>query len=482
MAKRKSSKGLGRRATVKAGPAKRFFVSMLTRDIELSDAILDLLDNCVDGIAREKKRLGDESKTYKGYWAKISATPNGFEIWDNCGGIPRKVAIDYAFMLGRPDLSTDADIETVGMYGIGMKRAMFKLGLESNVQSQTDATAYEVSISESWMNNDDLWDLTLAPMSPEFDENGTRISVTELHPGIARQFSTASTFLEDLSNEIASHYAVILGRGFNVHLNGSKIKPADLRILVPKKLGPNASEATIEPYLFTGKFDDVEIELAVGFYRSLATEDEIDELSKRSMKQNAGWTVICNDRIVLYNDKSPKTGWGTGGVPGFHNQFISIAGVVSFRSKSSLHLPLNTTKRGIDTSSEIYHIVLPYMQKGLKKFTSFTNDWKKQPELASEYFSELNLVPAHKVSAKLMKDDSGSKIRTHKDRGEARYYAPELPKPPKAEVKNRRISYKALKSEIAIVADYYFESEPSMEELGIECFKESLALAKEARG
>ena len=114
------------------------------------------------------------------------------------------------------------------------------------------------------------------------------------------------------------------------------------------------------------------------------------------------------------------------------------------------------------------------MQKGLKKFTSFTNDWKKQPELASEYFSELNLVPAHKVSAKLMKDDSGSKIRTHKDRGEARYYAPELPKPPKAEVKNRRISYKALKSEIAIVADYYFESEPSMEELGIECFKESL--------
>ena len=33
-------------------PVKRFFVDMLTRDIALEDAILDLLDNCVDGILR----------------------------------------------------------------------------------------------------------------------------------------------------------------------------------------------------------------------------------------------------------------------------------------------------------------------------------------------------------------------------------------------------------------------------------------------
>jgi hypothetical protein len=33
-------------------PTKRFFVSMLTRDIALDDAILDLLDNCLDGVTR----------------------------------------------------------------------------------------------------------------------------------------------------------------------------------------------------------------------------------------------------------------------------------------------------------------------------------------------------------------------------------------------------------------------------------------------
>ena len=42
--------------TVDASPVKSFFVEMLTRDIELGDAILDLLDNCVDGILRHNEK------------------------------------------------------------------------------------------------------------------------------------------------------------------------------------------------------------------------------------------------------------------------------------------------------------------------------------------------------------------------------------------------------------------------------------------
>jgi len=38
-------------------PTKQFFVSMLTRDINLADAILDLLDNCLDGALRRAKAV-----------------------------------------------------------------------------------------------------------------------------------------------------------------------------------------------------------------------------------------------------------------------------------------------------------------------------------------------------------------------------------------------------------------------------------------
>jgi hypothetical protein len=77
---------------VNASPTKRFFVSMLTRDIELRDAILDLLDNCIDGILRTRSEVADLERPYAGYWAKIIATPGKFAITDNCGGIPKSIA------------------------------------------------------------------------------------------------------------------------------------------------------------------------------------------------------------------------------------------------------------------------------------------------------------------------------------------------------------------------------------------------------
>ena len=40
--------------TVDSSPTKEFFVEMLTRDIDLTDAILDLLDNCLDGVLRKR--------------------------------------------------------------------------------------------------------------------------------------------------------------------------------------------------------------------------------------------------------------------------------------------------------------------------------------------------------------------------------------------------------------------------------------------
>lgn len=51
-------------------PTKEFFVGMLTRDIELSDAILDLLDNCLDGVIRQKREVDRNSTKnyYEGFF------------------------------------------------------------------------------------------------------------------------------------------------------------------------------------------------------------------------------------------------------------------------------------------------------------------------------------------------------------------------------------------------------------------------------
>jgi hypothetical protein len=118
-------------ATAARGLAtKDFFVGMLTRDIELSDAILDLLDNCLDGIVRQKKEANKNQNPqfYKGYYSTLTIMQDKFIIEDNCGGIPREITEKYAFRMGRSSDKIDDDLPTVGIYGIGMKRAIFKIG------------------------------------------------------------------------------------------------------------------------------------------------------------------------------------------------------------------------------------------------------------------------------------------------------------------------------------------------------------------
>ena len=39
---------------IHADPSKEFFIDMLTRDISLSECVLDLLDNSVHGLIRHK--------------------------------------------------------------------------------------------------------------------------------------------------------------------------------------------------------------------------------------------------------------------------------------------------------------------------------------------------------------------------------------------------------------------------------------------
>ena len=288
---------------VDALPSKLFFVKMLTRDISLDDAILDLLDNCVDGVLRQLTASNDGSldteQPYQGYWAKITATPEKFSIEDNCGGIPRDIAINSAFRLGRPDLDRDKDIATVGVYGIGMKRALFKMGQNSKVVSQHQGDTYVVEIPAEWLDDDSVWKLELDNLDDELDDDGTCITITDLLPNIARQFDKDNhNFLEDLEKSIRSLFALIIKKGFKVYLNEAELLPESLDILYPDDF----TQGEISPYAYRATVDNVSVQFTVGFYRELASDKEIENEHKiPRASHNAGWTVICKDRVGVCN-------------------------------------------------------------------------------------------------------------------------------------------------------------------------------------
>ena len=114
--------------TVDASPTKAFFVNMITRDITLEDTILDLIDNSVDAAWHSEGGRGMEladSVDLSAYQISIFASPERFSIRDNCGGMTLDDAVEHAFSFGRR-ASQELEEYSIGVYGIGMKRAVFQ--------------------------------------------------------------------------------------------------------------------------------------------------------------------------------------------------------------------------------------------------------------------------------------------------------------------------------------------------------------------
>ncbi len=440
-----------------ASPNKAFFVSMLTRDIELQDAILDLLDNCVDGLQRSTKgRRVDPNLPYKGYFARLIIRPDMFRIRDNCGGIPPGEAKDRAFMMGRPS-GVDDGLATVGRYGIGMKRAIFKLGKSAEVFSKHGNHAFRVDFTREWMDDPNDWDLPMLRMATKSDAaDGTRITIQDLRDEVADRFDTDNdNFLSEFGRYVSRYYSLIISKGFQVFINSELIEPAPFLLFDTPPSG--RKEKGIEPYILRTTVDGVRIEIYAGLFRPIPSDQELEkERDSKVTREESGWTIACNDRVVLYRDRTHVTGWGTGGVPSWHGQFMAFGGVLLLSSNDVTKLPLTTTKRGIDVSSRLYAVVLDYMREATKLFTAFTNKWKKAgDELTAEVFSKastVGLTELRQISQRL----PATAIRKFGPSTEARLQRPDLPLPKDAN-RNVRISYEKARDEVAELAEYLFE-------------------------
>lgn len=340
---------------VSAEPTKGFFIEMLTKDVALSDAIADLVDNSVDAA-----RAIRPNKEFEGLHVRIAFDTEHFRIEDNCGGIPIDVARKYAFRFGRPT-DVEAIPYSIGRFGVGMKRALFKLGRWFRVDSRTRKERFvlEVDVAD-WQEPERKWEFRFneidedAPTVPE-DKRGTTILVRQLIPGVSDEFGL-DNFKTALVKGLELAHQFALAHGFEITINATKLKPKALRLLVADEL---------KPALYRAKLDGtggppVSVTLYAG----------IDE----SKPDEAGWDVFCNDRLVLGADQTRVTGWsGRGGVPKFHNQYARFRGYAFFEAEDPAKLPWNTTKTGIDHDSPLYQAIQQQMIGLMKPVVTFLN-------------------------------------------------------------------------------------------------------------
>jgi hypothetical protein len=378
-----------------ASPTKDFFVRMITKDISLEDCILDLIDNCLDGARKVKQSTTAESavESYSGFEARVDLSDVNFQIVDNCGGIKIAEAIDYAFHFGRrPDAPAEADY-SIGLYGIGMKRAIFKIGNLIDIFSSTASEAFRTVINvKQWLarsssdGKTEDWDFDMDDASVD-PNTGTTIRVAELYPPIAMQFGNPE-FANALARIVARDYAQFISKGFAIFINGKKIHGFEFTVRQSDEFKPIRTCYADE--------SGVQVEIIAGM--AGAPPDELQATEGRSDTDYFGWFVLCNDRVILAADKSNRTVWGDGDFPAWHYQYNGFVGMVLFNSKDPNLLPWRTTKRDVEGNSPVYRRAVERMKDATRPWIKYTNDRRANLDDARRREASAPIQPLFGVS------------------------------------------------------------------------------------
>lgn len=377
---------------VVALPAKRFFVGMLVKDIELVPAIIDLVDNSIDGAKRIRDPIGDSSaatsvgesptsasvqRRYEGLQIKLTVTADRFEIEDNCGGIDLDWARNYAFRFGRPE-DKAGPIGEVGQFGIGMKRALFKMGGKFTVTSTTTKNAFTLPVDvNAWLADPAPdWSFELSDVDEDthipMDQTGTVIEVEELHPLIAAEMASEQ-FANRLRDALRLRQALVLAQGIEISVNNDPVGEFEPELLSSEQVKP-----IVEQEQIAANGGHVEMRLFAGLVRLREREAELDDDEAEGFRAppEAGWYLYCNDRLLLAADRTRLTGWGEAAAA-YHPQYRQFRGYVLLEGDAK-YMPWTTTKTAVDEDNVVFRTVQTSMFDALQKTQAAMNRIKSE--------------------------------------------------------------------------------------------------------
>ena len=192
----------GKLFLVSTEPSKEIVVDGLTRDVDVQTCIFDLIDNSTDAaretiladVAPEDRVVLPES--YEGFEIDLMLNSDGLTIKDNCGGIS---VDDLQNMVLRFGKRSTHDMG-IGVFGVGLNRALFKLGRVSHLKTDNGARRAELVLKiDEYLASDD-W-LLPAEEFASSGKVGTEIEIRKPSDEIGQQCADAD-WCETLRHDI----------------------------------------------------------------------------------------------------------------------------------------------------------------------------------------------------------------------------------------------------------------------------------------
>lgn len=338
---------------VECGFTRDYAITTMRKDIIIKSAIFDLIDNSID--AAENL---DRVKNHK---IVIDTKKNSFSIKDNCGGIEPEL-IEHVFKIGRRE-------DKANGFGVGMKRAIIKLGNNADIFSYNIDKSYYIPFNVYKWGKDDNWILNIKEIKRlEKNKPGVEIYIKNLEEDVKKYF--VKNECNNLNVDISRRYRMILNKGMKIILNNRSIEPYNIKEYKP----------IISPIYFIENKVNVQVKI----YSNIKSNEE------------NGWDIFVNNRCISERNRSEDVQWyRIKQESGFsYRRFI---GEVLIEGIDVRDIPLNSSKDKIDFNSDVMNKIMRLMYSYLfenkhlfKKndvTIQFTRD-VKEVDVLKDHFNE----------------------------------------------------------------------------------------------
>jgi hypothetical protein len=335
----------------KGAPPNKEAIMGAWRDLNRSEALLELIDNSIDAWRRRKSKYGRYTAKTLQIYIDIDEGSNLLTYEDNAGGL-REDQLENLVIPGFSD--TDDTEATIGSYRTGGKKAIFKLAVEANIQTyylDPDGIvneAFGVHLDKDWLQDTNEYQFPYYPFkNKSVLKQGHTVYTLRL-----RDSQWDLNIIDQITTEIRRTYTLLMVRNPNIEIyfndRETPLQPLDDFYVFS---GASTTKVDIRPQkvLFKttmpwkGVNHQVTIEVILGCRTTTGH------------KNNDTWgiDIYGNDRLFVNHNQNETIKWFE--LP-TSNQKNLIRGLINIHGPN-IFMPWDTHKRHLNVDREIVDVL-----------------------------------------------------------------------------------------------------------------------------
>lgn len=339
------------------------------RDLDRSEAILELIDNSIDAWNHRRKLYPKKTADELNIYVRVDTALGQLTYEDNAGGVAED-SLDHLIVPGYS--ATTPDSATIGSYKTGGKKAIFRLATAARISTRywsptgSSDDVFSIQLDEEWMNNVNEYSYSYTTAKKDsFDSGQTKYVLQLREEPVSAPWYESPDSHKAIRADIQRRYGLLLIRNPNIHIYFQdlhhQITPNEESF---KFAGTHDNRVDIRPQRIAFTFDmeylgkkyPVTAEITLGCRTTTGT----------SNNDNWGFDLYGNDRLFVEHDQDTFAEFVPGGAAKG-----AIRGIVNIRGPN-IFIPWDTHKRHLNKDTELVRILTKH-----QAVKEFLGEWKK---------------------------------------------------------------------------------------------------------